>query len=137
MQIKLWRAANHPFIGGDAAAFSLATKRKCAEGYLRGGGGLGGEDLFSIDVDIDPEKFLDLGTDQWEAVDRLCEFLECNGVSLSIEERRSAWPYKILDNYRELIEEMGIWWVRYPEEYPRGCISVDYYGPTLEMDEAL
>jgi len=136
---KLFRAATHPEIGAQVNAFCLAS-REDAEEYL-GEGGLGGSQLWAIAAP-DENTVLDLGDSPAESIEALYQVLIALGAdrdSLGDICCSCQWAYQILwsngDYWELLAEKYG--WVRFPDEYPEGCITTAYLGrKALTMTKA-
>ena len=136
MMATYYRASDCATIGGECCRHCVAESREHAEAYL-GDGGLGGGALWAIDFDFAENELLDLGDSIPEAMERLHAALASIGVDIeAIDWAAHNWPYEILFSchaYWEELRAAGYRAVRYPDEYPAGCITTAYLGDEVEM----
>ncbi len=126
MKRTLYRAADSSEIGAECGRFCLAERQETAAAYHVAHAGLGGASLYQFDVEIPEDRFLDLGDSIPEAMERLAEF----APALLDDCSECSWPYQVLFgcNGWERLAEMGIEWVRFPDEFPVNAITTAYIG---------
>ena len=132
-----YRASDYASIGAECGRHCLAVSRADAESYL-GDGGLGGKTLWRIELEFAEGELLDLGDSIPEAMERLHTAVADCGVDVTaIHWAAYNWPYEILFSCHTCWEELraaGFRAVRFPDEYPAGCITVAYLGDDVTME---
>jgi hypothetical protein len=114
---RLYRAANDEDVNTDSTAF--AEERESAETYFDNPG-YGGENLYRADVEVDPDRVLDMTTHS-DPVAALADWLGVgNPGAIGVDE----WVPQIADK----LLAAGIHWVRVPESNPPDTMTWVHIG---------